>query len=93
MPNYLFLLLSLGIVFLVITIERLLSYFVKRYITNQGWTLLESRWAGIQPGGYLSKGDPIYQIRYLDKSGSEHNAYLRMSFIYGIKIEEDRIIK
>jgi len=94
MSNYPLLVILFGLVVIVVLFERLHTYIVKRFINNQGWVLLESHWIGIQPSrGFLSKGDLSYQVRYLDRSGSGHNAYLRMSLFYGIEIEEDRIIK
>lgn len=92
MSYYFFPVFALGLVILVILIERLLSYIVNQYIENQGWVLLDSRWVGVQPRGYLSRGNPIHKIRYVDKSGNQHNAFLRISLIYGIEIEEDQLI-
>ena len=93
MSNTLALLLSVFVVILVLIINSLFSYLVKRFITEQGGKILECRLAEFRPGKYPSRGDPVYQVRFLDKSGNEHKSYLRMSFIAGVSIEEDQIIK
>jgi len=97
MSNNLGLLLSilfsiLWVVILLI-IYSLLSYLVNRFVTEQGGKILEYHFAGLKSGKYPSKGDFIYRVRFLDKLGSEHKSYIRISFITGISIEEDQIIK
>ena len=93
MSNTLGLLLSLSLAVILLIINSLVSYLAKRFVTEKGGKILECRFAEIRSGNHPSKGDFIYKVRFLDKSDNEHKSYIRVSFITGVSIEEDQIIK
>ncbi len=90
---FLSLLFSIWWVVVLLITRSLLSYLVNRFVTEQEGKILEYHFVGLRSGKYPSKGDFIYRVRFLDKSGCEHKAYIRISFITGVSIEEDQIIK
>ena len=90
---FLSLLFSIWWAVILLITRSLLSYLVHRFVTEQEAKILEYNFVGLRSGNYTSTGDVIYRVRFLDKSGCEHKAYIRISFITGVSIEEDQIIK
>jgi hypothetical protein len=66
---------------------------VKRYIESRGGKLLEKHWAPFGKGWFGEKSDRIYEVRYLDKHGNEHQATCKTSMWTGVYWTEDTIVK
>jgi hypothetical protein len=66
---------------------------VKEYIEARGGKLLEKHWAPFGKGWFGEKSDRIYEVRYLDKEGNEHQATCKTSMWTGVYWTEDTIVK
>jgi hypothetical protein len=66
---------------------------VKEYIEARGGKLLEKHWAPFGKGWFGEKSDRIYEVRYLDKNGNEHQASCKTSLWSGVYWTEDTIVK
>lgn len=66
---------------------------VKQYIEQRGGKLIAADWAPFGPGWFGEKSDRIYQVRYLDLDGNEHEAFAKTSMWTGVYLTEDRIVK
>ena len=94
MSNIVALLLSIFVVVVVLTINYLFSYLAKRFITEQGGKILKCHFAEYRSSKFpLARSEPIYRVHFTDKTGNEHKSYVRISFISGVSMEEDQIIK
>jgi hypothetical protein len=94
MSNTLGLIFAIFIVFAILTVDSLSSYLVKRFITEQGGKILECHLAEYRSSKYpLTRSEPIYRVHFTDKTGNEHKSYVRISFISGVTMEEDQIVK
>ncbi|PQO39259.1 hypothetical protein C5Y96_05220 [Blastopirellula marina] len=65
---------------------------VEYFVNGRGDKLLSIQWAPFGPWA-LGERSGVYQIRYLDKEGCEHQAYVKTSLINGVWFSEDRIIR
>jgi hypothetical protein len=45
---------------------------VKQYVEQRGGKLLTAEWSPFGPGWFGEKSDRIYQVRYLDVDGTDH---------------------
>ncbi len=66
---------------------------IKEYIEARGGKLLEKRWAPFGKGWFGEKSNRIYEVRYLDSDGNEHEATCKTSTWTGVYWTEDNIIK
>jgi hypothetical protein len=66
---------------------------VRQYVEQRGGKLLTAEWSPFGPGWFGEKSDRIYQVRYLDVDGNEHEAYAKTSMWTGVYLTEDRIVK
>lgn len=65
---------------------------IEQYIESRGGTLLEKHWAPFGRGWFGEKSDRIYEVRYLDKDGNEHQATCKTSLWSGVYWTEDLIV-
>jgi hypothetical protein len=65
---------------------------VKQYVEERGGKLISADWAPFGPGWFGEKSDRIYQVRYRDVDGNEHEAYAKTSMWTGVYLTEDRIV-
>ena len=66
---------------------------VRQYVEERGGKLISADWAPFGPGWFGEKNDRIYQVRYLDHDGNEHEAYAKTSMWTGVYLTEDRIVR
>ena len=66
---------------------------VSTYIEAQGGEMIDANWAPFGPGWFGEKNDRIYQVRYLDHDGNEHEAFAKTSMWTGVYLTEDRIVR
>ncbi len=66
---------------------------VREYIEQRGGRLLSSGWAPFGKGWFGEKSDRIYEVRYLDGDGNEHEASCKTSMFTGVYFTEDRIVR
>jgi hypothetical protein len=66
---------------------------VRAYIEKRGGRLLSSGWAPFGKGWFGEKSDRIYEVRYLDGDGNEHEASCKTSMFTGVYFTEDRIVR
>jgi hypothetical protein len=94
MSNTVGFLSAVFIVLVVLTVNAFFSYLAKRFITEQGGKILESHLAEYRPSKFpLARSEPVYRVHFIDKARNEHKSYVRISFVSGVSIEEDQIIK
>lgn len=65
---------------------------VRQYVEERGGKFIDASWAPFGPGWFGEKSDRIYQVRYLDHDGNEHEAYAKTSMWTGVYFTEDRIV-
>jgi hypothetical protein len=65
---------------------------VKSYVEQRGGRFISAEWAPFGPGWFGEKNDRIYQVRYYDLDGNEHEAYAKTSMWTGVYLTEDRIV-
>lgn len=65
---------------------------VKQYVETRGGKVLNSKWSPFGPGWFGEKSDRLYNVRYLDKDGNEHEAHCKTSMWTGVYFTEDRIV-
>lgn len=86
----------LGFIALAIVIRLLAGGMdgdrVRAYIEQRGGRLLSSGWAPFGKGWFGEKSDRIYEVRYLDGDGNEHEATCKTSLFTGVYFTEDRIV-
>ena len=66
---------------------------VREYVESRGGRLLESHWAPFGTGWFGTKNERIYEVRYLDKDGNEHEATCKTSMMAGVYWTEDKIVR
>jgi hypothetical protein len=66
---------------------------VRQYVAQRGGEFISADWAPFGPGWFGEKSDRIYQVRYLDQDGNEHEAYAKTSMWTGVYFTEDRIVR
>ena len=66
---------------------------VREYIESHGGRLLEARWRPFGLGWFGEKSDRIYEVRYLDNNGNEHEAHCKTSLWTGVYLTEDTIVR
>lgn len=66
---------------------------VRDYIESNGGRLLEKRWAPFGKGWFGEKSDRIYEIRFIDSAGNEHEATCKTSLFSGVYLTGDRIVR
>lgn len=89
-------LVFIGFIVLAIVIRLLADGMdgdrVRSYIEQRGGRLLSSGWAPFGKGWFGEKSDRIYEVRYLDRDGNEHEATCKTSLFTGVYFTEDRIV-
>ena len=89
-------LVFIGFIVLAIVIRLLAGGMdgdrVRSYIEQRGGRLLSSGWAPFGKGWFGEKSDRIYEVRYLDRDGNEHEATCKTSLFTGVYFTEDRIV-
>jgi hypothetical protein len=90
-------LIILGFIALAIVFRLLLGSLdrdrVRAYIGDRGGRLISSTWAPCGKGWFGEKSDRIYEVRYLDGDGNEHEASCKTSMFSGVYFTEDRIVR
>lgn len=66
---------------------------VRQYVEERGGKFISAAWAPFGPGWFGEKSDRIYQVRYFDHAGNEHEAYAKTSMWTGVYLTEDRIVE
>ena len=66
---------------------------VKNYVRSRGGDVIESNWAPFGKGWFGEKSDRIYNVRYKDRDGNEHEAHVKTSLLSGVYFTEDRITR
>lgn len=66
---------------------------VRDHIESSGGRLLEKRWAPFGKGWFGEKNDRIYEIRFIDSAGNEHEATCKTSLFSGVYLTGDRIVQ
>lgn len=90
-----------GAVFVVFIIIAVVGWMISRvmdsdrvesYLGERGGQLLEKRWSPFGRGWY---GDTnrVYEVRYLDRDGNEHQATCKTSLFSGVYWTDDEIVK
>lgn len=91
MSSFFLLVLLSILVVSVLLIDRGSSSLIEQFITKQGGKILESSWIDLRPNKI--RGGPVYKVRFLDRLGNEHKAYLCVNLLGGVRFEEDHIVK
>ncbi len=66
---------------------------VRDYVEKGGGRLLSCDWAPFGKGWFGNKDERIYEVRYLDSGGNEHQAYCKTKMFTGVYFTEDRIVR
>jgi hypothetical protein len=64
---------------------------IRAYAAENGWEVLECRWSPYGPGWVGARQARIYAVRYRDREGRSHAAYLKTSMFGGVYLTEDRV--
>ena len=96
-PGFIFFLLIPFAIFVAIAIRFAAGGLdhdrVRKYVEQRGGKLIPAAWSPFGPGWFGEKNDRIYQVRYLDHDGNEHEAYAKTSMWTGVYLTEDRILR
>ena len=65
---------------------------VKTHLEQRGGKLLEKRWNPFGRGWY-GDNNRIYQVRYRDRDGNEHQAACKTSLFSGVYWTDDEIVQ
>ena len=65
---------------------------VEEEIKAKGGTLISKEWSPFGKGWLGDQSDRIYKVRYFDKDGHEHEAFVKTSMFSGVYFTEDTII-
>ena len=65
---------------------------VRAYIKERGGRLISSGWAPFGKGWVGERSDRIYEVRFVDCDGNEHEATCKTSMYTGVYFTEDRIV-
>ena len=60
------------------------------YARDNGWELLECRWAPFGPGWFASGRSRIYRIAYRDREGRTQRAFVKTSALGGVYLTQDQ---
>ena len=66
---------------------------VRQYVELRGGRVMDANWAPFGKGWFGEKSDRIYQVRFLDQDGNEHEAHCKTSLFSGVYFTEDRIVR
>lgn len=66
---------------------------VRVYIEERGGKLLSAEWAPFGRGWVGERNNRIYEVRYLDSEGNEHEASCKTSLLSGVYFTEDRVVR
>ena len=66
---------------------------VRQYVEARGGRVLDASWAPFGRGWFGEKNDRIYEVRFLDQGGNEHEASCKTSLFSGVYFTEDRIVR
>ena len=66
---------------------------VRQYVEARGGRVLDANWAPFGRGWFGEKNDRIYEVRFLDAAGNEHQASCKTSLFSGVYFTEDRIVR
>jgi hypothetical protein len=80
-------------IFLRLLAGRMDDDRVRAYIEERGGRLVSSSWAPFGKGWAGEKSDRIYELRYLDRDGNEHEASCKTSMFTGVYFTDDRIVR
>ena len=65
---------------------------ISSHVKTSGGYVTRIHWVPFGPGWFGTKGDRIYEVRYVDREGSFHQAYCKTSAWSGVYFTEDRVI-
>lgn len=94
--------MGIGIVFVIVIVVAIVIRLmaggldhdrVRQYVESRGGQMVEAHWAPFGPGWFGEKSDRIYEVRYLDRDGNEHEAHCKTSLWTGVYFTEDRIVR
>ena len=66
---------------------------IVNHLKDQGGALLEKRWEPYGTRALSNRNGRVYQIKYRDRQGKVHQAYVWTSVSGGIFLTEDRVIE
>jgi hypothetical protein len=66
---------------------------IREYIEQRGGRILETNWSPMGPGWIGEKSDRIYNVRYVDRDGNEHEAHCKTSLWSGVYLTDDRTVR
>jgi hypothetical protein len=65
---------------------------IRAYVTQQGGEIISIAWNPFGTGWFGEQSQAIYEVRYLDVHGDEHEATCKTSMFTGVYWTEDRIV-
>ena len=65
---------------------------IRVYFEERGGRLISSSWAPFGTGWFGERSDRIYDVRYADKDGNEHDATCKTSLFTGVYLTEDYVV-
>ena len=95
-PSSQLVIVCVAIALIVAVAGRIITHFmdrgrIDRYAQEKGWTILDCRWSLLGPGWFGSRNERIYQLRYRDAEGRNHEAFAKTSALAGVYLTEDRV--
>lgn len=86
-----------GVILLMIVIRVIVGLWdkerIRDYIASRGGRVSSCVWAPFGNGWFGEKSDRIYEVRYSDAEGNEHDASCKTSMFTGVYFTEDNVIR
>ena len=65
---------------------------IEEDVRSRGGYITDIRWRPFGPGWFGEKESRIYQVEYVDREGSRHQAYCKTSLWSGVYFTQDQVI-
>jgi hypothetical protein len=65
---------------------------IRKYIEARGGKVIQVKWSPFGPGWFGEKNERIYAVRYMDRSGDEHEAFCKTSMLTGVYFTLDNVV-
>ena len=65
---------------------------IDEYIRSKGGRIIEKNWSPFGKGWFGSEKHRLYEIRYYDADGNEHQATCKTNMLAGVYFTEDNIV-
>jgi len=65
---------------------------IDEYIRSRGGELIDKQWSPFGKGWFGSEKHRLYEIRYYDADGNEHQATCKTNMLAGVYFTEDNIV-